>query len=115
MTKPLRREAQFTLADLFEFVTMCAILAALAPLVGVAAAVCLMLMALALSAWQGWLALALLMAASLAADWRDGPAADSGVGRQVVVMVLAGGLSGWRHLRRSRLRDGASRESLESA
>jgi hypothetical protein len=113
-----RRETQFTLAALFEYVTLCAILAALSPLVGVASGVFLMLMALALIARQGWLALAMLMAASLAADWPYLPHAESSFGRQFFVLLLGGGLAGWRHLRRSsRSGESASRKfnSRESA
>jgi len=96
----IRQESQFTLSALFEYMTWCAVLAAFSALTGVASGVFLMLTALALGARQGLLALAMLMGASLAADWPSNRTSDSsGVARQAAVLLLAGALCEWRPLR----------------
>ncbi len=100
-TRQERPNAQFGLLSLFGFVTVCAVLSALSALVGMAASAMLMLMALALWARQGLLALAMLMATLLVAD---APFQAKGEGaalaRQVLVILLAAGLCGWYCLRR---------------
>jgi hypothetical protein len=95
------RDAQFGLLSLLGFVTVCAVLSALSALVGMAASVALMLMALALWARQGLLALTTFSAALLVAG---APFPTSGEGqalaRLVLVILLAAGLCGWYCLRR---------------
>lgn len=93
---------QFGLKSVFEYMTICAIFLASSAATGMASSVCLMLMALAIWARQGLLALAMLMAASLAAD-PPGLAGGSAFIRQLMVFVLAGMLCTWYRLRRSHL------------
>jgi hypothetical protein len=96
-----RPEAQFGLLSLFGFVTLCAVLSALSAVVGVAASAVLMLMALALWARQGLLALVMLMAALLVAGARFQATSESvAVARQVLVILTAAALCGWYCLRR---------------
>jgi hypothetical protein len=87
---------QFSLLALFEYTTLCCILAALTKALGIGATICLMLMGLALSAGQGWLSLALLGGALLAAG------VDQGF-EQVAVIVCAGVVCGWYRWRASYL------------
>jgi hypothetical protein len=83
---------------------------ALAPTLGVAASIALMLLSLALWARQGPLALGMLAAASCAADWSPGSLHDgSAIGRQVAVLLLATALCLGYRLRRQWM-DGTSRE-----
>ena len=101
MTRPFeghhsRREAQFGLRSLFEYVTLCSILLALSSVLGVATSLILMLMGLALWARRGWIALAMLMAASLAADGSfDLPNSGLSMVRQIAVILLAASLCSW--------------------
>lgn len=96
-----RPEAQFGLASLLGFVTVCAVLSALAGAIGISASVLLMLMSLALWARQGWLAMAMLLSASLAADLPlPTPGVESTIVRQVLVFLSAAVLCGWYRLRR---------------
>ena len=60
------RGPQFPLWSVFEFVTLCAVVSALSAVIGIGASVCLMLMALFLWAKRGLIALAMLMANTLA-------------------------------------------------
>ncbi len=95
------RDAQFGLLSLFGFVTLCAILSALSALVGMAASGVLMLMALALWARQGLLALVMLMAALLVAGAPFQAISESAaLARQVLVILTAAALCGWYCLRR---------------
>jgi len=95
------RGAQFRLWSLFEFVTVCAVVSALSAVIGAGASVCLMLMALFLWAKRGLIALAMLMAASLMADWSGDPLQGAvPLVRQFAVIVLATALCSWYALRR---------------
>ncbi len=94
------RDAQFGLLSLLGFVTVCAILSALSAVVGTASSVLLMLMALALWARQGLLALRMFMAACLGADGRFAGGEGAAVARQLLVVLLAAALCGWYCLRR---------------
>jgi hypothetical protein len=87
--------AQFGLARLLEYVTVCAILAALSGATGAAASVCLMLMALALGARQGVLALALFAASCLAADAVHALASPPPWERALFTVLLAAAVSAW--------------------
>lgn len=89
------QKSQFALISLFEYTTICAILLANSTLIGLAASVPLMLMAMAIWARQGWLALGLLAAASLTADvWAD-PFQMASVPRQLLVMLPAALVVAW--------------------
>jgi hypothetical protein len=59
---------RFSIADLLKYVSVCAVLMAVAPLTGVAAAVLLAAFALALVAGQGLLAVLLFLAALFASQ-----------------------------------------------
>jgi hypothetical protein len=94
--------AQFGLRSLLEFVTWCGVLSAFTPISGVAAGVCLMLLALALWSRQGGVALAMLMAACLAAELPSSePSSGSAFGRQFVTILAAAALCGWYQMRRN--------------
>jgi len=91
--------AQFSLADLLEYITVCGVLLAFSAIAGIA---CLMAMAAALAARQGWLALASLAGRLSAADWRIATtASDDSYGRELLAMLLAALLCVW-YLRRAR-------------
>jgi hypothetical protein len=95
------RRHQFGLSSLFEFVTVCGLLSALAPLIGAGAMVGLILMALSLWVRRGELALLFLVAACLAADRPGDVSPEVGaVFRQLLVILTAAGLSNWYRLRR---------------
>jgi len=95
----LPRPAQFSLADLLEYITVCGVLLAFSAIAGIA---CLMAMAAALAARQGWLALASLAGALSAADWKIATtASDDSYGRELLAMLLASLLCVW-YLRRAR-------------
>jgi Na+/proline symporter len=96
---------QYSMANLFEWVTCCAVISAFARLVGPAAASCLIAMALAIGVGQGLLALATFAAAMLAADCvsparATGPVTGNGW-ESVFVMLLAAALAGWYASRRN--------------
>jgi hypothetical protein len=101
-----RREVQFSLRSLIEYVTVCAIVMAWSAPLGVAASVFLMLMGLALWARQGVLCLAMLMAACLAVDSSQQDSA-SRMERQLMVILLAGALCTWYRVRREYVSTGA--------
>jgi hypothetical protein len=95
-----RFSMQFGLAALLEYVTVCAVLWALFRVPGAAATVCLMTMALALGARQGFTALAMFAAALIAGDAHSAGIQDEGWRREVSVMLIGGLLVGWYLLRR---------------
>jgi hypothetical protein len=66
VTRANAEPRQFSLLALMEYVTICSVLAALSSVLGMAASVILMLLALAIWARAGRLALGLLMALLLA-------------------------------------------------
>jgi hypothetical protein len=97
----IRAEAQFGLRSLLGFVTVCAVLSAFSAVIGIVAGAMLMLMALALWARQGMLALILFMLASLTADVTSSNHNEAAaLGRQFFVILLAAVLCGWYCLRR---------------
>lgn len=109
-----RSGRQFSLWSLLEYMTLCSVLLAFVPAVGTAATSALILLALALWARQGFVALAMLMAASLAADWSHRSLhSASTAGPQVVVLLLAAALCLGYRLRR-RWRDEKGREYGDS-
>lgn len=109
-----RSGRQFSLWSLLEYMTLCSVLLAFVPVVGTAATSALILLALALWARQGFVALAMLMAASLAADWSHRSLhSASTAGPQVVVLLLAAALCLGYRLRR-RWRDEKGREYGDS-
>jgi hypothetical protein len=96
-----RLPRQFSLAAVFEYTMICAVLAAFSPAVGRMSNVFLMFMALALGAKEGLAALSMLVAASISADWQLG-SSDGGLGirRQLSVILLAVLLCRWYLVRR---------------
>ena len=96
--------AQFSLAALLEYITVCGVLLAFSAIAGIASVACLMAMAAALAARQGWLALASLAGALSAADWKFAATnPDASYGRELLAMLLASLLCVW-YLRRARTR-----------
>ena len=87
---------RFSLAAVFEYMTLCALLSALSTRSGIIASVFLMAMALAIGARQGLIALGMFMAASLVAESQL-TSIDRGspFARQVTVILLAGLICAW--------------------
>ena len=106
------RDGQFSLIAVFEFVTICAVLAASTPLLGILTAVCLMLFALALWLKLGLLALAMLVAAILAIDWHPETLNSA---RHLVLLLMIGLLCAWYEWRRRRRRaaEGAAANTMD--
>ena len=95
------RHTQFRLSALLEFVTICSVLSASSSAVGVASSVFLTLMALAVWARQGILALLMLAAASLAtAPLYDPTHSTSATMRECIVFLLGTGICFWYQVRR---------------
>ena|SRR5688572_13432538 len=92
---------QFSLLALFEYTTLCCILAGLSGIVGIGACICLMLMGLALAARQGALALALTWIATLVAAYPDG-FGSSTVASEVTTVLVAFCICGWYRWRSER-------------
>lgn len=96
--------AQFSLAALLEYITVCGVLLAFSAIAGIVSVACLMAMAAALAARQGWLALASLAGALSAADWKIATTnLDDSYGRELLAILLASLLCVW-YLRRARTR-----------
>jgi hypothetical protein len=92
---------QFSLAAVFEYTTLCAVLCAFSPVVGIMSSLFLMVMALSLGAKQGLAALIMLMVASISADWQFGLSGDGrGIWRQLMLMLLAALVCYWYLVRR---------------
>lgn len=93
--------SRFTLAALFERMTVCAIPLAFSRTLGLGSSFLLMAMGLALGFRQGLLALLLFMAASVAADLpASSLSTESSFTRQLTVVMLAAVLCCWYKLRR---------------
>src|SRR5690606_20763054 len=92
-------QTQFGLSALIEFVTICALLARLSTAVGIAASIFLALMALAIATKHGPIAILWWGAALLAADWEMVTAPESAYFRLFMVVVIAGSLCAYYHLR----------------
>src|SRR5688572_21941088 len=88
---------QFGLKALFEFTTICCVLAAFTGLLGIAAVVSLMAFSVAIAARQGVAGLASLIAASLLAGIGTGDIQD--YGSQLAAIVAAGAICGWHQFR----------------
>ena len=103
--KPTTREGQFQLSVLFEFVTICSVLAAASPAIGAASSACLMLMSLAVWARQGFMALAMLAGACLATSppLSDATEFVTVSMRECVVCLLGVGTCYWYRFRRAPL------------
>lgn len=88
--------AQFTLADLLEYTTVCGVLLAFSTVVGVVSTLLLMLMAAGMAARLGPLAVASLAAALVAAEAGATPIDSGGsFGRQLLVIGFAALLCAW--------------------
>jgi uncharacterized membrane-anchored protein len=94
------RETQFDLRSLFEFVTCCAILSGLSGVLGIASSVCLMLMALALWARQGFLSLTMLMMAYFVANWKLDSQQPESLARAFLTILVAFAICLWFRARR---------------
>jgi hypothetical protein len=95
---------QFTLLSLFELTTVCALLSAAIPLLGLQAAASLMLFAAALNSRLGWLALLSLIATILLASGPSGLNADTTSERQAIALLASTLICAWywrRHMGRS--------------
>jgi len=100
-TSELDDRPRFSLAALLEFPAVCGVLLALSPSLNPACDCCLMVMAVALAARQGLLALLMLMAASLTADLpAHSPQGGFTFAGQALVFLLAGLLCVWYQVRR---------------
>ncbi len=88
--------AQFTLAALLEYTTVCGVLLAFSTVVGVVSTLLLMLMASGMAARLGPLAVASLAGALVAADV-GATSIDSGssFGRQLLAIAVAALLCAW--------------------
>jgi hypothetical protein len=93
-----RARPQFSLLALFEHMTLCCILAALAGFTGVAPALCLMGLALALTLRQGVVALAMLMATAITAG-----GARPQLATMTATIIAAAAVCGWYQFRSRRL------------
>jgi hypothetical protein len=87
---------QFNLLSLFEYTTICCIVASLTSLVGIPSALCLMGFALGLFLRQGWLAVALLTAAFIASISTSG----AGFFREFAIIFVASLICLWYIYRR---------------
>src|SRR5436190_3656649 len=97
---------QFSLRSLFEYTTICCVLAALSSFTGIQSTFCLMAFSLALAANQGRVAIAVLAATSMAAELPiQGDQTFSAL-RQFTTLFIAGSLGAWyccrRHAHESR-------------
>ena len=92
---------QFSLAELFEYITVCAVPLAFSRILGLASSMLLMAMGLALGLRQGTLALALFIAAVLVADVRFSSIdSTESFWRQSIVALMATALCTWYKARR---------------
>ena len=92
---------QFSLATLFGYTTICAMVATFSGFLGLIATASLMGAALALLARNGWLVLAMMMAACLSADveW-TAIDRDHSILRQLLVVLIILGVCCWQRRRR---------------
>ena len=110
-TRARSEPLQFSLSELFEYVTICSILAALSPLIGILATVLLMLLALAIWARAGKVAMMMLMAILLAANAPRSPVTEwFPYGQQLLSSPLALAIAVWYGYRRKWMRREASQE-----
>jgi hypothetical protein len=85
---------QFSLLALFEYTTLCCLLAGLSGIVGIGPSICLMLMGLALAAHQGALALVMIWVATVVAAYPEG-IDGSNIAAQAMTIVVAFCVCGW--------------------
>ncbi len=101
----MTNRTQFSLAALFEHITVCTVPLAFAPTLGIAASLLMMGMGLALGFHRGWLALCCVIGASVTADI---PSIEviggASVRRQLLILGLATVLCVWYVLRRRKTR-----------
>ena len=93
-----RHSLRFSLLAMFEYVTICAIICGLIPLIGPWSAVCLMLTALAIAARQGELALVSLGVAVVLDPFVE----SISIAGQLLTMGAAAGLGIWFRWRSER-------------
>jgi len=86
---------QFTLRSLFELTTLCGMLAALVPAVGVGGAVSLMFFALCLHLRLGGLSLIALAGAFFTSPLSAGADSYTPLTRQIAVALAATAVCGW--------------------
>lgn len=98
------RLLQFSLAALMEMVTICAVLFALSGLIGLAASVCLILLAVALAARLGLAAVFMLCVASLSVEFSGRTSGDYGFFGLILIYAISILLCHWFRLRRPLLR-----------
>ncbi len=96
------RRPQFRLIALFQYVTLCGVLAGLSGILGMATSACLMGLALALGARQGGWALISLVAASLAADAPVADGSNRALAQQLAMLLVAALMCGWFRTYRDR-------------
>jgi hypothetical protein len=87
---------QFTLRSLFELTTICGVLAALSPTIGIEGAASIMFFALALHLRLGAMSLLALMAAFITTHTdSDSPFANSAFAQQAAVALAAAAVAAW--------------------
>jgi uncharacterized membrane protein (UPF0136 family) len=86
---------QFSLQALFEYTTLCCVLAGLSSVTGIGASVCLMAFGLALATRQGGLALAAVIVASLIAQTPLDENNQTAFSPQFLTLLAAALLSFW--------------------
>jgi hypothetical protein len=96
----MRSIAQYDLRTLFQFTSLCGILLAFAPTVGVLVSVGLILLATALATHQGWVAIVSLAFATFALDVSIDGMQTGTPYRHLVFMALASGVLWWYFSRR---------------
>ena len=102
-TRAAGEHNQFSLLELFEYITICSILSALSGVFGLWASLFLMLMTLAIWLRAGQVAMGMLLAVLLVAHTPRSPLDNSiGYGESVVAAFVALGIALWYGLRRRR-------------
>jgi hypothetical protein len=98
-TLALKSAAQFSLMSLFEFTTICCLIAALSSLIGLTAGLFLMAFALSLLIRNGASAIIMLMSASLAAGLVATEGSNTGFISQLAIFPTAALISWWYRFR----------------
>jgi hypothetical protein len=91
--KSCGNRAQFSLKALFEYTTICCVLAALSGFTGIQPAFCLMAFSLALAVNEGLVAIAVLAAASMAAELPIHGDGTTSALRQFTTLFIAASLA----------------------
>jgi hypothetical protein len=92
---------QFGLLALFEYTTLCCLLAGLSGTTGIGPSICLMLVGLALAARQGALALGMIWVATIVAAYPD-DIGSSTIAAEVTTVLVAFCTCGWYRWRSRR-------------